>query len=286
MSDWALMTDPVTGKVGFFLQNGSSGAQDDPNSTRNLPLNNPASYLANILFHPDLDYLEVAAAGSIGITHAAITGNAAQPGFAASFGWDAGSDDQLLVTHGLGYEPFAIVAAGGNILWSGMPVQNNSDGGARWATAYCSTTALRLFTQATIGTSNLSSTTITYEYIVFKVPATASGHILIDFDPTTGVVTLGLGKFHSDAPYLQVTPGGSPLALALGGKTIDLNNGAPKAWRADGTTYAPVPSGLKSFLPFQDYTGLTDFGGEPLGASMAYGGSYAGPTGSVDVQAP
>jgi hypothetical protein len=96
---------------------------------------------------------------------------------------------------------------------------------------------------------------------------------------------MGLGKFHSDAPYLQVVPGGSPFGL-FNDRSIDLHNGAPKAWRPDGTTFAPVPANLKSWLPFNPYGGGASPGGEPFGASMAYNGSYAGPASALQVQAP
>ncbi len=283
MTDWALMTDPATGRVALFNQNGAVGDQGDPNSTRNLPLNNPGTYLDKIKFHSDLDFLEVAFAGSGPLTHTSIAGIAAAPGLAAAYGTNAGSDDQLLLTHSLGYVPFALVAVGSNILWPGMPVQNVSDGGARYASANVDTMTLNIHTQATIGATTLPSATLTYSWLVFKDPPAAAGHILIDFDPTTGITTLGLGKISTDKPYLQVVAGGSPLGFSLG-RTIDLNNGAPQAWRPDGTTFAPVPSGLKAYYPSVTYDGV-DLGGETLGGSMAYAGSYTGPS-SVQVQAP
>jgi hypothetical protein len=275
------MIDRSTGRACLFTENGTSGDPADPNSTRNLPLNNPVTYLDKVKFHSDLDHFEVAFAGSIGVTHASIAGIGAASRFSNAYGTAAGSDDNLLLTHSLGYVPLFLVANGSNILWPGMPVQNNSDGGARYASAYADTSVLRLFTQATIGATTLASVTNTYSYLVFKNPPAGSGSILMDFDPATGITTMGLGKFHSDAPYLQIVPGGSPLGLS-NGRTIDLNNGAPKAWRPDGTTLAPVPSGLSAYLQHISYT--TD-SGSTYGSSMVYGGSYGGPT-SIQVQAP
>jgi hypothetical protein len=276
---YVMMTDPATGRVALYSENGTSGSAEDPNSTRNLPLNNPASYLNNIKFSTELDFLEVAFAGSGTITHASIAGIAAAAGQAAPFAYDAGSDDNLLLTHSLGYSPFALVALGSNILWPGMPVQvlGDASGGARYATAYVNSTQLRIATTATIGGTTLPSFAATYSYLVFKKPPAASGNILIDFDPATGIVSMGLGKFSSDKPYLQIVSGGSPLGLSMG-RTIDLDNGAPKAWRPDGTTFAPVPAGLATYLDHASY-------GSVSGSSMAYGGSYAGPS-SIQVQAP
>lgn len=279
--NWALMTDPATGRVALFDENGTTGSREDPNSAINAPLNSPASFLDKIRFHSDLDHFEVAFAGSTNVSYSGIAGLAVPSGLSSAFGYDAAAPtDDLLVTHGLGYEPFALVAQGSNIIWPGMPVQNTSDGGARYATAKVNTTELRVKTIASIGATALSATTLTYSYLVFKNPPAASGLILIDFDPLTGIVSMGLGKFSSDRPYLQVKPGGSPLGLS-NGRTIDLNNGAFKAWRPDGTTYAPVPS-MQSYLIWVAYgTPYTSILGNP----MNYAGSYAGPA-SIQVQAP
>jgi hypothetical protein len=85
-------------------------------------------------------------------------------------------------------------------------------------------------------------------------------------------------RFDSSRRYLQVVPGGSPLGLSLG-RTIDLNNGAPRAVRPDGTTFDPVPATLTTRIQ-GNYQPAPAYG-----ASLAYGGSYAGPE-TVQVQAP
>lgn len=274
----------MTGKVGLY-----DGDPNDPLSTRLLPLNNPASYLSQIHFHSDLDYLEVALAGTVTINHALVPGNPAPTPiggsaiFADSWGWNAGGDDNLIVTHNLGYEPFVLVAAGNNVLWPGMPVDNNDVGSARYATAYVTTTELRLATICTAGVNDLPAKSITYTYLVFKNPPAAVGSILFKNDPSADVLSMGLGKFSSDRAYLQVVPGGSPLGVSLG-RTIDLNKGAMRAYRSDGTHYEPVPADLAMALYRQSYDGTITY---PVtyGASMAYGGSYAAPA-SLQVQAP
>ena len=282
---YKLMTNPATGQVGLFVENGTTGTWDDPNASRNAPLITPASFLDKIKFHSDLDFLEVAFAGSGNITHASIAGTGIPAKFSTAYGTNAGSDDNIVLTHSLGYEPFALVAVGSNILWPGMPVQiaGAADGGARYAVAYVNTTQLGIYTQATIGGTSLASATLTYSWLVFKNPPAAAGNVMFDFDPATGIVKMGFGKFHSDAPYLQVVSGGSPFNFSQG-RTIDLNNGAPKAWLPDGTTKTFVPSALSGSLPHLTYAGV-DLGGSSFGSSMGYGGSYTGPS-SVLVQAP
>lgn len=276
------MADPVTGQCALFTEIGTTGAFDDPTAARNAPLLSPASHLGNLKFHSDLDHFEVAFSGSASIVHAAISAISVPAGQNLAFEWNAASDDQLLFTHSLGYVPFVLVVVGSNILWPGMPVQAVT-GGARYASAYADTTTVRIATTAAIGATAMPSQATTYSYLVFKDPPAAFGNVLFDFDPGTGIVSMGLGKFSSDRAYLQVVPGGSPFGFAMG-RSIDLNNGAPRAWKPDGTTVDAVPTGLKSFLLMQSYDGAT-IGTPPVGNDMSYGGAYGGPT-AIQVQAP
>jgi hypothetical protein len=278
------MPDPATGRVGFYDENGTTGDPDDPDSAINAPLNNPFDYFGSLKLHSDCDMFEVAFSGSVTISHAAVAAIAAPAGFSVAYGADAGADDNLLVTHNLGYPPLCLVAVGDKILCPGMFVQalGDASGGARYATAYADSASLRLATVATIGGTNLPAIDLTYSYLVFKAPPAANGDILFDFDPTTGIVQFGKGKVSTDRKYLQVVPGGSPLGMSFG-ETIDIANGAPKFWAVDGTTYAPVPADLKSYLTRTAYN--TTYSAIP-GASMAYDGTATGPSATVEVQAP
>jgi len=281
------MNDPDTNAFAVFDEPVLAGDPFDPNSTRNAPLNDLAHNLAATRFNVDLDYLEVLSSGTKTITHPAVAGlGAAVAMFAAKYATNASSDDQQLVdltAFGLGEAPFAIAIALGVATSPGMPVVTNTDGGAWYATAYSRSGELRVGAKATIGASNLAATGMTYGWLVFKAPPATSGALLLDWDPAAGALTLAKGKWRSDRQYLLVAPDGSPFGFAMG-RTIDLNNGAPKSWRPDGTSYAPVPSTLKSFLPFGTYGG-SDLGGETTGAAMSYGGSGSAPT-AVLVQAP
>lgn len=282
---YILMTDPTTGNVALYLENGTGGLPDDPNASRNAPLNNPVAFLDKIKLSSVLDHFEVAAFGTVtSITHAAIAGVAAPGGLNTPFSWDGTPDTHTVVNHALGYIPFAILAIGSNILWPGMFVQNTGDGGGRYATPFVDTANLGVYTDASVGATGLAALTPTYSYLVFKNPPAASGSILIDYDGTTGLLTLALNKIRTDKKYLQVTPGGSPLGFSGGGRTIDLDNGAPKAWRPDGTAYAPIPASQAAYLINQDYNGVSY--APVLGASMAWNGTYTGPPTAIQVQAP
>ncbi|WP_297105122.1 hypothetical protein [uncultured Devosia sp.] len=277
------MTDPTTGRCALYDENGSTGDFNDPNSARNAPLNSPASHLDKVYFHSDFDYMEVShGPTAVTVNHAALSIGAAPPGQIFPFGYTTAAADHLLLTHSLGYPPLALVIYDGNVCWPGMPVQADAGGGARFVTAYVTNTELRLYEFASVGSGGLPAVSREYTVLVFRAPPAPSGDVLLDFDPATGVVQMGLGKFDSSRRYLQVVPGGSPFGLSLG-RTIDLNNGAPRAVRPDGTSYDPVPSGLQLGLG-RGAMGIADYG-YVYGASMAYGGSFTG-SGSVQVQAP
>lgn len=276
------MADPSTGRCALYDEPTTSGDPQDPNSARNSPLNSPVSNLQFVYFHSDFNYMEVShGPTTVAVAHASVpVGGTSFPesGASIAFGWKATSANHVLLTHSLGYIPHAMVVVAGNVLWPGMPVQVASDGGSRYVSAYCTTTQVVLYEWASSGATTLPATSLNYTVLVFRNPPAPTGNILIDFDPVTGDVEMGRGQFDSSRRYLQVVPGGSPFGIAYG-RTIDLNNGAPRAVRPDGTVFNPVPTTLR--------LGLTRLQGYPTvyGASMAYGGSFTGPT-QILVQAP
>lgn len=285
------MNDPSTGRFALYNEAPGGGSVSDPNSLRNRPLNNPESWLPNIFFHSDFNYLEVAfGPTNVNITHAAVSPATPPIGATTIFGWNSGANvDRLLFTHNLGYVPIVLVATGNNIIWPGMPVQSTGDGGVRFITIYATTTQVRMKEFGTTGPTTLPATTLTYTVLVFANPPTPSGTLLFDFNPSTGVIQMGRGKFRSDRRYLQVVPGGTPFGISYGGRTIDLANGAPRAIRADGTAFNPIPSSLGSALdrlgwPQPSYPTGANWG-LIYGNGMNYTGSYTNP-GSIQVQAP
>ena len=275
------MDDPATGRFAIYREPVDSGDFDDPNSAPNAPLNSPLSYLRYLYFHSDLRHLAVAAAGSATISHVSAGGGSNIPladnaSKSTNFEFGTYSADHDLVNHGLGYDPFAIVAVGDNVCWPGVPVQFELGNGFRTATPFVTSTMLRL-NEIVSSASALAATSITYAYLVLKAPVGPQNAYLRDWNPTTGVQQFGYGKWRSDERWVQVVPGGSPLAL-FQDRSIDAANGAIRAIRADGTFYEPVPSGAQ--------LGFVRLGQTPAFAgSMAYDGSYTGPT-PIQIQAP
>lgn len=279
------MNDPATGRFALYDEAPGGGEVTNPNSQRNRPLNNPAAWLPNIYFHSDFNYLEVAfGPSSVTVNHASVPVTSAPEGATIEFGWNNNANvDRLLFTHNLGYAPLSMVALGQNVIWPGMPVQFQGDGGARFASIYSTSTEIRMKEFGTTGQNPLAAASLTYMVLVFANPSTPTGNVLFDFSPATGIIEMGRGSFRSDRRYLQVVPGGTPFGISYGGRSIDLANGAVRAVRPDGTTYDPVPNTLRVALTRQGFNGTS--WGQIFGGSMNYTGSYSGPS-SVSVQAP
>lgn len=276
------MTDPITGRCALYDEPVNTGAFDNPNSARNAPLNNPASNLPFLYFHSDFNYLEVVATPSVTVNHAAIPAAAVPAGATINFGWASAVADRLLYTHGFGYPPKVLAVLGNNTLWPGVPVQTGS-GATRFASIYVTNFEVRMVEFAAASPVALPAINLTYDLLVMSDPPSPSGSIMMDFNESTGIVQMGRGKFRSDRRYLQVVPGGSPFGIAFGGKTIDLNNGALRAFRADGTAFEPVPAALQ--LGLAQYDLFNNYYGISYGASMGYGGAATAP-GIIQVQAP
>lgn len=278
------MNDPATGRFALYDEAPGGGDFDDPNSMRNRPLNDPENWLHLIYFHSDFNYLEVIVGPTvIGVSHSAIGVSSPPVGASINFGWNNAVTDRLLYTHSLGYAPLVMAVQGSNMLWPGMPVQVTGDGGVRFVSIYSTATEVRMKEYASTGTSTVPAIDIDYTLLIFADPPAPSGNILYDFNPVDGVVQMGRGKFRSDRRYLQVVPGGSPYLMTYGGKTIDLANGAPRFIQPNGSPVESVPSAMALALPRIGFTG-TNFGWI-YGSSMAYNGSYSGPS-NIQVQAP
>lgn len=294
-----LMTDIASGHVALFDEAAGGGAFNDVNAARNAPLKTPASHLDKLYFHTALDNLEVSSDTTVTISHASVAGSSSggiSGGAGASSGgggnanndtvrFGASSADHLLVTHGLGYFPDFMVVQSGNGLFGGMPVQTQADGRGRYATAYATATEIRLYEWTSVSAATLAAISLDYRVIVFRQQRAASGNKLIDFNGTTGITEMGKDRFKTDRAYLQVVPGGTPFSLAYG-RQMDLDVGAPRFVRPDGTAFDPVPSTQKARLSATYGTGpsMGTWTGA-YGASMAYAGGYTGAT-QVLVQAP
>jgi hypothetical protein len=283
------------GVVALFTEAAGGGDVFDPAADRNAPMASPENYLGNIKLSSALDNMEVVSDTTVTVSHGAVGGagsvdisggggGVAGGGGTGSFGivnYGAGATDTTLVTHSLGYEPDVLVVVGSQVLIPGMPVQFPAQPTGRFVSVYVTSSIVGLHEWSVVSGSGLSSVSKDYRVIVLRQPRDASGHKLIDFDASTGVLKLGYDRFSSDRRYLQVVSGGSPFRIAYG-KTLDIKNGAPRFIQPDGTTFDPVPSSQVGHWVV-GYAGGTYTGSN--GSAMNYTGSASAPS-SIMVQAP
>lgn len=283
MVQWALMTDPDTGNIGLYDEPVATGDYNDPDAARNTPLNDPEANLAYLYWHIQFDNMEVASDDVVEVNHGTVAvagGPGGTIGVAGQYDYDYTPVETVLKTHGLGYPPMAYVAVGDDLITPGYIVQSNATGAARYVSVYVTTTQVILREWAQRGTVALAALDQDYRCIVIKDQPAAEGNDppqLIDWDPDTGILKMGDGRFDSSRRYLQVVPGGSPFGLALG-RTIDLANGAVRFVAPDTTVHDPVPADTTLRINLS-------YGSQPFGDSMAYSGSFTGDT-IIQVQAP
>lgn len=274
----AFLVFPETGLTAWFIEAPGGGDRWSIDALRNRPAKTPADWLSSVRFHSDLDYMEISHFDTTNINHAAVPAASAPGGDVAAnivYGMGTSTADHLLLTHNLGYEPFALVAFGTNTLTPGLPVQADANGGGRYVTVYCTSTEVRLHEFGSSGSVNLAAVSNEYTVMVFRNPPEPSGNVLFKVGGA-GEVSMGRGTFNSSRQYLQVSPGGSPFGLALG-VTVDVKNGAPRFVRPDGTFYDPVPDDFRLRMFESPVAGF--------GSPASYNGSYSGAS-VIQVQVP
>lgn len=286
---------PEVGVVALFDEPaGSGGDVTDIDAPRNAPAKTPAAHLDKIYFHSSLDSMEVLVDTTVAVNHALVAaasngdvGQTAADGTAtASQGsppkWLASAVNRTLYTHNLGYLPHAFVVVDGKVLWPGMPVQTFAGGRGRYCSLYVTSSIIGLREWTSMSATDLPAISKSYRILVIKrPPAAPTDGKLIDFDPASGIVKMGRGKFSSDRRYLQVVPGGTPFSLP-GGRMLDVKNGAPRFVMPDGTLYEPVPATARARMIVNYATGTYT---GAWGDYMNYTGALALPA-QIAVQAP
>jgi hypothetical protein len=242
MGDIAARGFPADGIFAIFEEPNTTGLVHDIDAARNAPAKTPASYLDKVRFHVDFDYYQVSVGPStVTVNHASVAG--ASTNVVNFWGGASGVVTRVgqivttyhdLVTHSLSYIPKFMVIADGHIIAPGTMVQS-ATAQERTVTPFATTSKIRLMDIGISSGSALSAMSKDYTVLVFKQPAETSDQ-LMSFDPDTGQVILGLGKFDSDIKMLrQSGAGDSPFDISLG-PTVGIRNGVAKTVLADGTT--------------------------------------------------
>lgn len=242
MGDIAARGFPADGIFAIFEEPNTTGARTDIDAARNAPAKFPADNLDKVRFHVDFDYYQVAVGPTdVTINHASVAGASTDIDLPSGrttiirSGQIVASHIDLL-THDLGYIPAYMVISGGEIIAPGTVVQTQtSPTRIRTVTPYATTTKIRLYDVGISGSSALSSLSKDYTVLVFRAPVEDSDQ-LMSFDPDTGRVILGLGKFDSSLKMLrQAGAGDSAFDISLG-RTVDIRNGRARTVLANGTT--------------------------------------------------
>lgn len=273
----------VVGKAAIYDVAPGGVDPEDPYDLMHRPLIDPDNWLDYLYFHSDLDYMEVGYGPTVTtISHSSIAAVTASDGYTVNANqlvYDTTITTHTLAVHSFGYVPDFMVVVDGDVLYPGKPVQWYGDGRTRYVTAYATTTHLYLEERASKTPNTIPAVSKDYTIIIFNQPPAPIGSQLAHWNPATSILSLAFGKFQSDRRYLQLGAGGSPFGFAQG-RTIDLNNGAPRMVDPDGTITDIVPAGAATA-----FAGGYQTSGWVYGPSGAYGGSFTGDP-SIQVKVP
>lgn len=214
----------------------------DPNSLMNRPVVNPTGWLTNLYFHSDLDYYGVAAYNlSVPLVHSAIAGatvaNAGGISNPIYYQFNSATQDQLLLTHNLGYVPRFYAVVDGKMAPNSVPVQYQTVNKVRFASVYATTTEIRVHSFGFTDNTNLAGTTVTYGVLVFRTPAAVPSLPMLNIDVSSPGVVFGQGKFIGSQPHLRVVgPGDTDFAVATN-RTLSIRNGGFRAYLPNGSYF-------------------------------------------------
>ncbi|KRA42087.1 hypothetical protein [Devosia sp. Root635] len=236
---YVFMNDPATGNVAVFEENGTSGDPEDPNSTRNAPLNDPVTHLAKVRFHNAFDYYQVDSDTSgIVVNHALVasasTAVSSQP-VITRVGQVVKTNINLLA-HGLPYAPAYMIVSNDGLIGQSSLIQVAS-GRSRRVSPWANSTHIGLLDVGISSASSLAALSKTYRVIVFKQPVETDSY-MADIDLDAGVLSMGYGKWRGDLKQLRqaVLADASPFDVPLG-RTSDIRNGTSRTVLADGTVF-------------------------------------------------
>lgn len=235
---YVLMNDPATGRVAVYDELDTVSDPENPNSSRNAPLNNPVPYLSRVRFHNEFDYYQVHSITDVTVTHAAVPGVtvavSAMPPFSRQ--GQISKSNRVLLNHGLPYRPSFMVASGGTLIGQSSKIQVAGTG-LRSISPYATSGQICLLDYGVSSGADLPALTKTYRVIVFRQPV-ATSPWMADIDPDAGVFQLGYGKWNGALRQLRTTLLGdaSPFDLPRG-RTSDIRGGYSRTVLADGTVH-------------------------------------------------
>lgn len=205
------------------------------------PYKRPADFMDLVLFCSDWDYYAEHSRTLVSLTHQNVPGLTVTDGLgfgggAAVYVGQTLQEQQVLVTHNLGYPPRFWIAQDDRVLPSGMNVQNLSDR-ARFMSFYATATQIVAVNIGTSSSVALPAFTASYDTVVFKRVAAADvlpGLPL--FWAKRARAIMGRGKIDTDIKTVRIGAGtDTPFYIPLG-RNVDLNAGASRVVLPNGPT--------------------------------------------------
>lgn len=209
--------DAETGKAAIYLVDPSNPGNRDP-------FLSPTSHLDRILWHSDLDYLEIFYDETATLSLPAITGVSR-------------SVDHAWPDHDLGSIPY------GGMIVDGI----QQDGALTIQTANYGRRSLELHltTSGTIvheygfrdTTVSLPAITVDVRVILFRVAPILDAANSFLIDPYNNILQFGFGKFSTNGnPKVRITSGTPDFTIPAIGRTIDSSGATLRIVQPDGST--------------------------------------------------
>lgn len=210
--------DAETGKAAVYLVDPADPTDDDP-------FTDPSAHRTRVLYHSDLDYLEIFYDETVTLSLAAynVGGGAVI--------------NHVLPNHSLGAVPFCGMIYGGEQIDGAMTIQKTGSG---WRTLELvpTTTTAKIVERRFGSTTNstpAASIPITVRMLRIAPEIDALHSFLID--PENGVVQFGHGRFSTGGnPKIKLTTSATPAyRIPKFGQSIDSVGAGLRICRPDGT---------------------------------------------------
>lgn len=196
----------------------------------------PLRNLHGVYFHSDLDYVAVAKVLDFTVTHPArSTGKKGTLHEYLEPNPATGAVGTL--THGLGYQPSALVFVGNDLLPANTQIQAVGSS-FRTVAIELTTTTVRVYETAWVYQHNLPSIQKTYKVVLFSQPIVNATTKTFHIEPT--LFTASRGKLDTRNNYLRRSVS-SPMFWFSAGRTADAANGSFRIRTPNGSDITRTP---------------------------------------------
>lgn len=207
--------DAETGVAAVYLV-------DPSNPSDTAPFDDPLNNLTRVLFHSELDYLEIFYNQNVTLSLGAFTAGGAVI-------------NHSIPDHNLGSVPFCSMIYGGAQIDGGVAIQKTSTGWRTLELVQSSTTARIVERRFGTTTNSTPAINITVTVKMLRVAPSIAAESF-DIYPAAGYVQFGFGKFSTNGNNkIKLTNGTAAYLIPKFGRSIDSVSSGVRICRADGT---------------------------------------------------